>query len=107
MSAAAAPAAAGIVYQVGSNEYLDLQAIAELLGVKHGSAQMYHRRAQRNRREDAVKSGDMPEPDMRFGLTPVWERKAIEAWIAQRPGRGAGGGAAAWASRRAKEGGSD
>lgn len=105
MSTIAVNTMSGNLYRVGEKEYLDLQAIAQLLGVQHSSAQMYHRRAQRNRREGTVKRGDMPEPDTRFGVSPVWERKRIEAWIAQRPGRGAGGGAAAWASRRAKEAG--
>jgi len=68
-------------------DLLDLAAIAELLGVQVNSAQVYHKRAVRNRREGTVKDGDMPEPDAKFGRSPAWRKSTVEAWIESRPGR--------------------
>lgn len=93
----------GTVYVVGDTTFLDLAAVAERLGVAHGSAALYHRRAERNRREGTPKVGDMPPPDQRFGQTPVWAEATIDEWIARRPGRGAGGNAAMLAAKAKKE----
>lgn len=92
----------GTVYVVGDTNYLDLAAVAERLGVAHDSAALYHRRAERNRREGTPKVGDMPPPDHRFGQTPVWAETTIDEWIPRRPGRGAGGNAAMLAARAKK-----
>lgn len=92
----------GTVYVVGDTKYLDLAAVAERLGVAHGSAALYHRRAERNRREGTPKPGDMPPPDQRYGQTPVWAESTIDEWIPRRPGRGAGGNAAMLAARKKK-----
>lgn len=89
----------GTVYTVDGVTYIDLAGIAELLGVAHSSAAMYHRRSTRNRREGNPRPGDMPEPSTRFGQTPVWEQSVIQEWMKSRPGRGAGGNAAMLAAR--------
>lgn len=76
-----------------ATEYLDMAGIAELLGVKHQSVHVYHTRAKRNRTAGTPRPGDLPEPDERFGNTPVWHVDTIERWrTQQRPGQGAGGG---------------
>lgn len=67
-------------------DYLDLAAIADLLGVQVNSAQVYHKRAVRNRREGTSKPWDMPEPDLIVGRRPAWLRSTVERWIADRPG---------------------
>ena len=71
---------------------LDMRAIADRLGVKEKSVRHYHAMAERRRREDNPKPGDMPPPDDRFGRTPVWKASTIRRWEAARPGRGVGGG---------------
>lgn len=93
--------------RVAGKDYVTLEDIAELLGVKHHSAQVYHQRATRNRRAGEPRPGDLPEPDARFGKSPVWERRKIVKWMEKRPGRGAGGGTASaetrarlWAERK-------
>ena len=35
---------------------------------------------------------DEPEPDAMIGTTRGWLPKTVDAWNAERPGRGAGGG---------------
>lgn len=71
---------------MGDVDYLDLAAIAALLGVQVNTAQVYHKRAVRNRREGNTKDWDMPVPDATFGRSPVWRESTIRAWIAARPG---------------------
>ncbi len=85
MSAATA-ARPGRVIRMGGDDYLDLAAIADLLGVQPNTAQVYHKRATRNRREGTSKDWDMPEPDAVFGRSPVWRASTVRAWIAARPG---------------------
>ncbi|QPE04148.1 hypothetical protein IT882_13200 [Microbacterium schleiferi] len=72
---------------MGDEDFLDLAAIAELLGVQVNSAQVYHKRAVRARREGTAKPWDMPEPDNVFGRSPVWREAKIRQWIESRPGR--------------------
>lgn len=36
-----------------------------------------------------VARGQAPKPGMTIGRTPLWEAKAIRAWVKTRPGRGA------------------
>lgn len=76
----------GRVIRMGGDDYLDLAAIAELLGVQTNSAAVYHKRAVRNRREGTTKPWDMPAPDQTFGRSPVWRRSTVDAWLAARPG---------------------
>lgn len=71
---------------MGDADYLDLAAIAALLGVQVNTAQVYHKRATRNRREGTSKDWDMPKPDATFGRTPAWRESTVRAWIAARPG---------------------
>ncbi|MFJ6532500.1 hypothetical protein [Microbacterium sp. NPDC091662] len=71
---------------MGDVDYLDLAAIAALLGVQVNTAQVYHKRATRNRREGTPKDWDMPVPDATFGRSPAWRESTIKAWIAARPG---------------------
>lgn len=72
--------------------YWSLHDLAVVLGVTYNSARTYHGRAEINRRIGAVKPGDLPPPDRKFGRSPVWYPKTIEKWLPSRPGRGAGGG---------------
>lgn len=72
--------------------YLTLADIARVIGVGIDSMRVYHQRASRNRRAGTTRPGDLPEPDETFGRSPVWSDETISAWIASRPGRGAGGG---------------
>lgn len=65
-------------------DLLPVEEIAPLLGVTLKSARTYHQTAQRNRREGSPRPTDMPEPDARFGRTPVWRRDTINAWIKVR-----------------------
>lgn len=71
---------------MGGSDYLDLAAIAALLGVQVNTAQVYHKRAVRGRREGTSKPWDMPEPDAVFGRSPVWREATVKAWLAARPG---------------------
>lgn len=66
--------------------YLDIAGIAARIGVKPNSVQVYHTRANRNRRDGTVKKWDLPAPDASFGRTPVWKVKTIERWEKVRPG---------------------
>lgn len=68
-------------------DLLTIPQVAEVLGVKPVSARAYHENAQRNRRENGVRSTDMPEPDRRFGRTPVWKRSTIDDWMKIRTPR--------------------
>lgn len=69
-----------------------MKAVADLLGIKPTSVRTMHGRSEQNRRAGRPRPGDMPPPDGRVGNSPVWEPETIEAWIARRPGQGAGGG---------------
>ena len=60
---------------------LDMAAAGEHLGVSYASIRAY-------RRDEPT----FPEPDLMLGNTPGWRVEALDAWAAQRPGRGAGGG---------------
>lgn len=100
MTAAAARRRAGRVIRMSGNDYLDIAAIAERLGVKPASVQTYHTRAGRNRRAGTPQAWDMPEPDARFGGAPVWLVSTVDVWIAARPGTNT---EAATAARRKKK----
>lgn len=86
MSAVGGRGGRGRVIRMGEGDLMDLAAIAARLGVQVNTAQVYHKRAVRNRREGTEKPWDMPEPDAVFGRTPAWRRSSVEAWIAARPG---------------------
>ena len=75
-----------------TSEFLDLFAIAERLGLAYTSVRSYHINAEVRRHRGTSKPGDFPPPDNRFGRTPVWSSDTIDAWHANRPGRGVGGG---------------
>lgn len=73
--------------------FWDLEAVADYIGVTYASARTYHGRSQINRKNGTPRPGDFPEPDERFGRSPVWRPETIITWYTQqRPGRGAGGG---------------
>jgi predicted DNA-binding transcriptional regulator AlpA len=59
---------------------LDRAAVAERLGIHRDSVTRL------------INRGQCPEPDGRAGQAPWWYEATITAWIASRPGRGAGGG---------------
>lgn len=52
-------------------EPVDLQAIAEHLGVKHQTARVW------------VTRGVLPAPKWRFGGVPVWELAEIHEWAVE------------------------
>jgi hypothetical protein len=61
----------------------------------------YHRTLRRQRAGQKVRPGDFPLPDYHVNdRTPVWLGQTIDAWLAARPGRGAGGGGGAHKKRR-------
>jgi len=53
-------------------DLLDVQAVAEKLGLKQDTVRWYHKR------------GIMPAADGRFGRSPVWWAKTIDEWDASR-----------------------
>jgi hypothetical protein len=59
---------------------LDRDSLAARLGIDPGSVTRY------------VHRGDGPEPDGHIGSSPWWYEKTVSEWLANRPGRGAGGG---------------
>ena len=65
--------ATGQPVNMASTDYLDMQGAADLLGVKYETVQMYRHR------------GRIPEPDAVFGRAPVWKRRTLERWDADRP----------------------
>ena len=56
--------------------YITSDELAARLGIKRDS--VYQMRSR----------GDIPEPDMRVGRTPVWRPETIASWEAARPGQG-------------------
>ena len=63
---------------VAEDELWDVAAVAAYLGVKRNTVTSYLARRQ------------MPEPDYRFGQSPVWRASKIKAWHGGRPIRGNG-----------------
>ncbi|MEV2277687.1 hypothetical protein AB0I72_19075 [Nocardiopsis sp. NPDC049922] len=57
-----------------------------------GTVAVYHRGAEKRRRDGAPRPGDFPPPDRKYGRSPVWLPETIDQWVENRPGRGAGGG---------------
>lgn len=55
------------------NDLLTTDQVAELAGVKPMSIHQYRQR------------GAIPEPDQYVGRTPVWKRRTIDKWLAERP----------------------
>jgi predicted DNA-binding transcriptional regulator AlpA len=60
--------------------YLDTRAVASRIGVTADTVSSYRAR------------GYLPQPDIMLGRSPGWLPETIEAWIAARPGKGAGAG---------------
>lgn len=73
-------------------DYLTLEQVAVRLGWSLKTARTMHYRANRRRAAGEPRPGDLPEPDHRFGRTPVWLEDTIDRFEATRPGQGAGGG---------------
>jgi predicted DNA-binding transcriptional regulator AlpA len=61
-------------------QILDRAAVAARVGVAAKSVTRYWER------------GQMPQPDGWVSGRPWWYETTIEEWLANRPGRGAGGG---------------
>jgi len=61
-----------IVGKTAGMDYLDTDAVADLLGLKVETVRMHHYRR------------TMPAPDATFGRSPVWKRETIAAWDATR-----------------------
>lgn len=85
-------------------KFLDLAALPSYLKERHGitgatggeltykTVRGYHQHAEQRRRAGTPRPGDLPEPDERFGRSPVWLPETIDRWASSRPGHGAGGG---------------
>ncbi|MDG9703797.1 AlpA family transcriptional regulator [Streptomyces sp. DH37] len=73
-------------------KYLDLHAVAELTGLTYPTVRGYHNKAAIRRRDGTSRPGDFPPPDDVFSRVPLWLPDTIETWMANRPGRGTGGG---------------
>jgi len=66
-------------------EQLDQTAVAARLGVTRATIQKYRTR-------EYLERYGFPEPDGMIGRTPWWRPETIDAWAANRPGQGVGGG---------------
>jgi hypothetical protein len=69
---------------VGLGVQLDTAGVGALLGIDPASVRRYMV-ADRDRY-------GFPAPDGRIGRSPWWWASTIEAWVAGRPGQGAGAG---------------
>ena len=58
------------------NHYLSRAEFAERIGVKPDTMSRYK----------------LPEPDVTIGNTRGWSVETVDAWNAERPGKGAGAG---------------
>jgi hypothetical protein len=76
---------------------LDLAALAQRENWTITTARTLHKRAQRRRRENTTRPGDLPPPDGHAGRAPWWYETTIAEWEKRRPGPGVGGG---WPSHR-------
>lgn len=65
---------------MADDDLLTIPQIAPMVGLTVKSAYTTHQRAARRRREGKPLTADMPEPDARFGRTPVWKRETIATW---------------------------
>jgi hypothetical protein len=65
-------------------DLMSFSDIADQLGVKRSSVQLYHRRARLNREAGHPRPGDMPEPDLQTPRSPMWKRSTVEEWAKQR-----------------------
>jgi hypothetical protein len=67
---------------------LNMQNIADLVGVGYQSIRVYRGRAIFNERNGNVRPGDLPPADSYTGQTPLWKPETIEAWAKARPRAG-------------------
>ena len=56
--------------------FLTTDELAARLGIQRATVHRYHSR------------GDIPEPDMYVGRTPLWAITRIDRWLEARPGHG-------------------
>lgn len=70
-----------------AEQLYDLRGVAEYARITETSAREYHFRATRNRKAGDPRPGDLPEPDYRFGQSPVWRERTLRRWIRQSPKR--------------------
>lgn len=64
-----------------SNELLDTEAVAELLGVKPETVRWYNKDKSNWSRGRGT---TLPPADQYFGRSPVWKRETIVRWISER-----------------------
>lgn len=66
----------GVALQIDTDDLIDAQGIADLLGLSHRSSVSTYRR----------RHSDFPTPviDMGAGRCLLWLRADIEAWVAER-----------------------
>ena len=60
------------VDMTSTNDLMTVDQVAELIGCPRSTVYQY------------VYRKTMPEPDLRIGQSPVWDRKTIEKWNATR-----------------------
>lgn len=71
---------------------LGYEELSALTGVKVRALRTYLAKSRAHRAEGNPRPGDLPEPDLTIGKSPVWNVATVEAWLAARPGQGRGGG---------------
>ncbi|WP_128381246.1 helix-turn-helix transcriptional regulator [Streptomyces cavernae] len=69
-----------------TDPYLEMDEVADLIGVAHPTMRTYHNRAKRKRENGKATEKDLPEPDRMFGRTPAWKRSTIDRWRQARAG---------------------
>lgn len=71
---------------------LDYKSLADYTGVTEPVLRKYLSIARANREQGVQSRSDIPEPDIIIGGSPAWEQDTVDMWLANRPGKGVGGG---------------
>lgn len=59
---------------------LSVEDVANAIGVKPGTLLVYNSRASRERLGPVESRSGLPQPDFRFGRSPIWLESTISAW---------------------------
>jgi predicted DNA-binding transcriptional regulator AlpA len=59
---------------------LDMDEVAELIGVRPATLRTYNSRANQRREAGIATAADLPEPDRTWGRSPSWKLSTIERW---------------------------
>lgn len=69
--------------------YLDTEEVARQAEVGTESIRIYLKRSRRRANESReLRPQDLPLPDITIGRSPAWRQSTIDAWLANRIGRG-------------------